>query len=70
MLPAQIEASLNEDTYIRLPEDMYKDFMKYQLDMEKMLVASLDIRNQKRTNKTTVMISYRNSHSKKISSEL
>ena len=66
MLPAQIEASLNEDTYIRLPEDMYKDFMKYQLDMEKMLVASLDIRNQKRTNKTTVMISYRNSHSKEV----
>lgn len=66
MLPAQIEASLNEDTYMRLPEDMYKDFMKYQLDMEKMLVASLDIRNQKRTNKTTVMISYRNSHSKEV----
>lgn len=66
MLPAQIEASLNEDTYKRIPEDMYKDFMKYQLDMENMLVASLDIRKQKKTNKTNVMISYKNSHSKEV----
>lgn len=62
-LPEQINATLNEDTYDRLPEDMYQDFMKYQLDMEKMLEASLQIRKQTKSNKIRVMISYRNCHS-------
>lgn len=59
-LPEQINASLREDTYKRLPEDMYQDFMKYQVDMEKMLESSLKIRSLLRSNKTHVMISYRN----------
>ena len=62
-LPEHINASLREDTYNRIPEDMYQDFMKYQADMEKMLDASLQIRKQTKSNKTRVMISYRNSHS-------
>lgn len=62
-LPEQINASLKDDTYERLPEDMYQDFMKYQVDMEKMLNASFRIRKQTTSDKTRVMISYRNSHS-------
>lgn len=67
-LPEQINASLKDDTYERLPEDMYQDFMKYQVDMEKMLDASLKIRKQTTSDKTRVMISYRNSHSEEVES--
>lgn len=65
-LPEQIEKSLKEDTYNRIPEDMINDFLKYQKEMEEMLGASLEIRKRKREKKTLVMISYRNSHSEEV----
>lgn len=65
-LPKQIEQSLKEDTYSRIPEDMINDFLKYQKEMEEMLVASLEIRRRKKHEKTFVMISYRNSHSEEV----
>lgn len=65
-LPKQIEESLKEDTYNRIPEDMIHDFLKYQKDMEEMLGESLDIRKRKNGNKIPVMISYRNKHSKEV----
>lgn len=61
-----IQQSLNEDTYKRLPEDSYKDFERYQPDMERMMQASLEARNREKLNKTSVMISYRNSYSKEV----
>ena len=42
-LPEQIEQSLKEDTYSRIPEDMINDFLKYQKEMEEMFDASLEI---------------------------
>ena len=60
-LPEIIRQSLNEDTYKRLPEDSYKDFERYQPDIERMMQASLEARNRKKQNKTSVMISYRRS---------
>lgn len=65
-LPEQIEQSLKEDTYSRIPEDMINDFLKYQKEMEEMLVASLEMRRRRKHKKTSVMISYRNSHSKEV----
>lgn len=62
----QIEQSLKEDTYSRIPEEMINDFLKYQKEMEKMLGASLVIRRRKKYEKTSVMISYRNSHSEEV----
>lgn len=65
-LPEQIEQSLKEDSYSRIPEDMINDFLKYQKEMEEMLGASLEIRRRKQHKKTSVMISYRNSHSEEV----
>ena len=65
-LPKQIEESLNEDKYGRISEDFVKDFTKYQKEMETMLKASLDVRSKATRGKTSVMISYRNSHSKEV----
>lgn len=65
-LPKQIEQSLKEDTYSRIPEDMINDFLKYQKEMEEMLGASLEIRRRKKYEKTSVMISYRNCHSEEV----
>lgn len=65
-LPEQIEQSLKEDTYSRISEDMINDFLKYQKEMEEMLGASLEIRRRKKHEKTSVMISYRNSHSEEV----
>lgn len=65
-LPEQIEQSLKEDTYSRIPEDMINDFLKYQKKMEEMLRTSLVIRRRKKYEKTSVMISYRNSHSEEV----
>ena len=65
-LPEQIEQSLKEDTYSRIPEDMINDFLKYQKEMEEMFGASLEIRRRKQHKKTSVMISYRNSHSEEV----
>lgn len=65
-LPKQIEQSLKKDTYSRIPEDMINDFLKYQKEMEEMLGASLEIRRRKKYEKTSVMISYRNSHSEEV----
>ncbi len=65
-LPKQIEQSLKEDTYSRIPEDMINDFLKYQKEMEEMLGASLEIRRKKKHEKTSVMISYRNCHSEEV----
>ena len=65
-IPEQIEQSLKEDTYSRIPEDMINDFLKYQKEMEEMLGASLEIRRRKHNEKTSVMISYRNSHSEEV----
>lgn len=65
-LPEQIEQSLKEDTYSRIPEDMINDFLKYQKEMEEMLVASLEMRRRRKHKKTSVMISYRNSHSEEV----
>lgn len=65
-LPEQIKQSLKEDTYSRIPEDMINDFLKYQKEMEEMLGASLKIRRRKKYEKTSVMISYRNSHSEEV----
>lgn len=62
----QIEQSLKEDTYSRIPEDMINDFLKYQKEMEEMLGASLEIRRRKQHEKTSVMISYRNNHSEEV----
>lgn len=65
-LPKHIEQSLKEDTYSRIPEDMVNDFLKYQKEMEEMLGVSLEIRRRKQHEKTSVMISYRNSHSEEV----
>ena len=65
-LPEQIKQSLKEDTYSRIPEDMINDFLKYQKEMEEMFDASLEIRRRKQHKKTSVMISYRNSHSEEV----
>lgn len=65
-IPEQIGQSLKEDTYSRIPEDMINDFLKYQKEMEEMLGASLEIRRRKHNEKTSVMISYRNSHSEEV----
>lgn len=65
-LPKHIEQSLKEDTYSRIPEDMINEFLKYQKEMEEMLGASLEIRRRKNYEKTSVMISYRNSHSEEV----
>lgn len=65
-LPEVIQQSLAEDTYDRLPEESYKDFERYQPDMEKMMQSSLEARNRKKSDKTSVMISYRNSHSDEV----
>lgn len=65
-LPEQIEQSLKEDTYSRIPEDVINDFLKYQKVMEEMLVASLEMRRRRKHKKTSVMISYRNSHSEEV----
>lgn len=65
-LPEQIEQSLKEDTYSRIPEDVINDFLKYQKEMEEMLVASLEMRRRRKHKKTSVMISYRNSHSEEV----
>lgn len=65
-LPEQIEQSLKEDTYSRIPEDMINDFLKYQKEMEEMLVASLEMRRRRKHKKISVMISYRNSHSEEV----
>ena len=65
-LPKQIEKSLIEDVYSRIPKDMINDFLKYQKEMEEMLGASLDIRAREKNKKTSVMISYRNNHSKEV----
>lgn len=65
-LPSIIECSLKEDTYHRLPEDFYQDFMKYQVEMEEMMASSLNGRRLHKTKKTPVMISYRNSHIREV----
>lgn len=65
-LPEQIEQSLKEDTYSRIPEDMINDFLKYQKEMEEILGASLEIRRSKKHDNISVMISYRNSHSEEV----
>lgn len=65
-LPNVIGCSLKEDTYPRLPEDIYKDFMEYQLDMENMLAQSIDAQKKRKSGKIPVMISYRNSHSDEV----
>lgn len=65
-LPEQIEQSLKEDTYSRILEDMINDFLKYQKEMEEMLVASLEMRRRRKHKKKSVMISYRNSHSEEV----
>ena len=65
-LPEQIEQSLKEDTYSRILEDMINDFLKYQKEMEEMLVASLEMRRRRKHKKISVMISYRNSHSEEV----
>lgn len=65
-LPEQIEQSLKEDTYSRIPEYVINDFLKYQKEMEEMLVASLEMRRRRKHKKTSVMISYRNSHSEEV----
>lgn len=65
-LPKVITASIKQDTYPRLPEDIYKDFESHQADMEKILTDSLDYRTTKSSEKTRVMISYRNSHSQEV----
>lgn len=65
-LPEQIEQSLKEDTYSRIPEDMINNFLKYKKEMEEMIGASLEIRKRKKHEKTSVMISYRNSHSEEV----
>lgn len=65
-LPEQIEQSLKEDTYSRIPEDVINDFLKYQKEMEEILVASLEMRRRRKHKKTSVMISYRNSHSEEV----
>lgn len=65
-LPKQIEKSLIEDVYSRITKDMINDFLKYQKEMEEMLGASLEIHTREKNKKTSVMISYRNNHSKEV----
>lgn len=65
-LSSEIEASLREDTYKRIPEDMINDFLKYQKDMEEMLGYSFDIRKKTKKDVIPVMISYRNCHSVEV----
>lgn len=68
-LPKLIELSIKEDTYKRLPEDEFlEDFLKFQKEQEEMMEVCLDARRNKKSNKTSVMISYRNSHSSEVES--
>lgn len=65
-LPQIIEQSLEEDTYQRLPLNIYKNFWGNRQKMMKMLSQSLDYRKKDKSLKTSVMISYRNSHCTEI----
>jgi len=64
-----IETSIQEDTYARLPgEELLGDFLKFQKEQEAMMGVCLEARHNKISNKTSVMISYRNSHSTEVES--
>ena len=65
-LPGEVEQSLKNDTYKRLPENMMDDLLSHQRQMEEMLGRSLEARNKPKTGTTSVMISYRNSHSEEV----
>ncbi len=61
-LPQLIEQSLKEDTYGRLPVEIYEDAAQYLIENEKMIRASLDSRKKAGTPRKLVMLSYRNNH--------
>lgn len=66
-LPAKVTASLEEDKYPRIPgEELIKDFLKYQKEQEEIISTCLDLRGKHTSDKTKVMISYRNSHSGEV----
>lgn len=66
-LPTKIAASLEEDTYPRISgEELIKDFLKYQKEQEEIISTCLDLRGKRTSDKTKVMISYRNSHSDEV----
>lgn len=66
-LPTKIAASLEEDTYPRISgEELIKDFLKYQKEQEEIISTCLDLRGKRTSDKTKVMISYRNSRSDEV----
>ena len=68
-LPKLVTSSIKEDTYKRLPSDeLLNDFLKYQKEQEEMMAACLESRHNNKSNTTSVMISYRNSHSTEVES--
>lgn len=66
-LPKTVAESIKEDTYDRFPaQEFLSDMEKFMPDMEKMIQASLDAREQKKSSTTSVMISYRNCHKTEV----
>ena len=52
--------------YRRLEVETLDDLLRHQSDMEKMMVASLDIPKNKAVDKKSVMISYRNKYANEV----
>lgn len=63
----QLSDIISHDGYYRrLEVETLDDLLRHQSDMEKMMVASLDIPKKKAVNKKSVMISYRNKYANDV----
>lgn len=63
----QLSDIISHDGYYkRLEVDTLEDLLRHQSDMEKMMVASLDIPKNKAVKKKSVMISYRNKYAGEV----
>ena len=60
------EIASHNGYYMRLNVETLDDLLHYQSDMEKMMVASLNLPNSKTQRKKTVMISYRNKYASEV----
>lgn len=70
-LPLWIEDQLkdivsHDGYYNRLEVETLEDLLRHQADMEKMMVASLEIPKKKTVKKKSVMISYRNKYASEV----
>ena len=70
-LPLWIEDQLkdivsHDGYYNRLEVETHEDLLRHQSDMEKMMVASLEIPKKKTVKKKSVMISYRNMYASEV----